>query len=138
MFNSSKPVLHLQNPNVKPLSDITSIIARDLHLPQVPYSEWLCRLEDESAKVARGETQASLNLQSGIRLSDVFHAPLPASNPRRAMTDSFGIFCKMDMESSLDESATLQCAGVHQIEESDILRWISHWKSIGFLRSNDQ
>lgn len=133
MLDSQKPVLHLQHSRPKPLNEILAPISAALNLPLVNYTKWLDLLGEASAKVSRGELKATAQLQTGLRLIDIFRSFL-----RKTEVDpegSYDVHLNIEMNHSLRESKTLQNANLRQLDDGDVQRWLAYWRSIGFLPS---
>ena len=132
MFDSDKPVLHLQHSKPRHLNELLEPLAQALNIPLVSYSEWLEKLVEQSNKVSRGEIrEVSRQLSAGIRLLDVFRSLL-----RKTEVDPKGTFevhPKIDMKVSIGESQTLQDSKIRQLDSSDVARWVAFWRSTGYV-----
>ncbi|CCL98280.1 uncharacterized protein FIBRA_00274 [Fibroporia radiculosa] len=130
MLDSSRPVLHLRNPQPVSWSHMMAHFSAMLNLPLVSYPEWVARLERDMADV---EKARSPYLQAGIRLLEFFRVGSDPDHQNRvgnAMTGSRPIV--VELEEARKVSKTLD-AGVPQLGEEDVRRWVEWWRTTGQL-----
>ena len=131
MLDSDKTLLHLEHSRPRPLHDILVPLSKELNIALVTYKVWLDCLVEAYGKVVRGGIVAAPLLESGIRLLDLFQSmmtitpldPEGTYDPRLHRAITF----------SIDESKTLQDPNLHQLNETDVQRWLTYWRSIGYI-----
>ncbi|KAJ6464064.1 hypothetical protein C8R45DRAFT_1025143 [Mycena sanguinolenta] len=118
----STKIVHLINPHPVSWSTLGNVIAAELGVPLVPYTEWLSRLENAS------QTQGNSKSFRATRLLYFFQ-----SQNRHMSTeaDAFG-FPKLDMTNALKGSESLRSSDC-EIGEKDVMRWIGYWRRTGLL-----
>lgn len=126
--------MHVAHPKPAQISDIMRPIATALDLPLVPYAEWFKRLEEQSARVARGELSSSAVLEAGIRLLEVYRMPLSSGDALRRL-ESFGLIALLGVDETVQQSKTLGAVDLHQLGAQDVDSWLRYWRESGFLPS---
>ena len=136
-FDSTRPVMHLENPNMTPWSDIFAEAARALAPPHskpikiVPYAEWYEALGAYKA-AASSEEEAAKELPA-LRLFSFFASLLPNSNEKKhGERDASGA---RTLETSESAAECKRLANCHRIDGGDVRAWIAYWRSIGYLSS---
>ncbi|OBZ73412.1 putative polyketide synthase 22 [Grifola frondosa] len=129
MMDSGKPILHLRHPRPLKWADVMKPIAASLHVPLVPYSEWLARLE--KGLEASSDKAKAKYLEPGLRLLEFFRTANDSSNPYRSVMENNGLSYIMAVEQGCDASATLR--DLPQLQAAEIEKSLAYWRSIGFL-----
>ncbi|KAJ7191755.1 hypothetical protein B0H12DRAFT_1039746 [Mycena haematopus] len=113
-------IIHLINPQPIAWSTLATVVAAELNVPLVPYTEWLERLE---------HTDKSGNNAVALRASRLlqFFRSLEKSGGE----DAFG-FPKLPMPQALAASQALR-AGKSRLEAKDVKAWIKYWRNAGLL-----
>ena len=132
MLDSTKPVLHLQNPSRKPLTYITERCCKFPGQPLVEWSVWLDKLATAAAQVQRGELKPSRALQTAVQFLGLFQAVPDNDDPKRRHQDSFETISMLNCVEALSESPTLR-AGNCDITDTDIRKSIEWWGTVGFF-----
>ena len=122
MRKSSSPVLHLVHPRPVESKAIMEPIASELVVTLVPYSEWLSRLEESSAKEFADEVDA-MQANPALQLLDLFRAQRGRGRsglpPRLSTTEA--------------EKAFKELMHMRALGSEDAKRWIAAWRASGFL-----
>lgn len=122
MRSSPSGFLHLAHPRPVRWSDMAQHMSEALRLPLVPYSDWLERLE-RNLDVG-GDNPAS-------RLIDFFRT---ASMDGGDSKDAMGL-PRLELVKAKGGSRTLNDDTLRQIGKDDVDRWLSYWRSVGFVPS---
>ncbi|KAI0060607.1 polyketide synthase [Artomyces pyxidatus] len=133
LYTPTPEVLHLCHPSPIPWNQMMEFFASSLHLPIVPYPDWLSLLE--SGFLASSSSSGAVPLlQPALRLLEFFsHVQAwmsGSSNPARL--ESNGLVPRLAMEEGLRISATLDKT-LPQLRESDVAQWLAYWRSVGFI-----
>ncbi|KAF8510926.1 hypothetical protein BU17DRAFT_55015 [Hysterangium stoloniferum] len=115
---SHSQYLHLVHPNPVPWMSVFSIFSEKLHIPLIPWDEWVKRLDN-----GRIDENPALHLLGFFQQA----TPLPIENK-----ESLGI-PYLDLTEALLASSTLSDKSLPQISGRDAVAWITHWRDIGFL-----
>lgn len=121
---SSNLFLHLAHSRPIPWSFLARSLSDRLHIPLVPYSDWLMLLEKSS-----NEAEVSIAFNPALRIVDFFRT---ASMEETGNTEAMGL-PRLGLEEALKASKTLGDLNFRQIGTSDIDLWIAYWKSTGFM-----
>ncbi|KAJ7083262.1 hypothetical protein C8R44DRAFT_822628 [Mycena epipterygia] len=117
----STRIVHLINPQPIAWSILAKLIASDLSVPLVPYTDWLSRLENatqhEHSKSFRAPRLLNFFRSVNRQISDE--------------EDAFA-FPKLDMRHALSSSESLQASDC-RLGEKDVKEWMRYWRSVGLL-----
>ncbi|KAJ7242075.1 hypothetical protein C8J57DRAFT_1368382 [Mycena rebaudengoi] len=119
MRNSTDRYLHLTHPHPVPMSEILGPISDALHLPVVPYSEWLKMLED--AQESDAETS-----NPGIPLIEFFRSNREASADQEA-------FFPGTLSSTHALTAASSLVSIPSLSARDAQTWVSYLHQAGYL-----
>ena len=119
MIHSDERALHLVTPRPVPWNSVFLPMAERLHLPVVPYAEWLARLE-KSAAVASESSGVSQHDSAHNLLSFFKHEGMG------------GASIPLSLDKALRCSRTL--AGVRPVGSDDALRYVEFWEKVGYLK----
>ena len=123
MRGSAEPVLHLVNPNPQPWSTVFGVIAKELHVPLVPYPTWLAALDADSKDPSM--TQAEhVKRNPALRLLDWFKNVKPAED--REPLDNVRL-------SAVKSSRVVPWLNEVHIEGPMIKKWLGAWRESGYL-----
>ncbi len=125
MRSSPEPILHLVHPHPALWHDLIAPIAQELGVPLVPYPTWLAALERSNAEGSEGDAARE---NPALRLLDFFRSFAQGSEK-----PPLGL-CRLATEKAVDASETL--ASMPPLGEADIKRWVSAWRTSGFLSSS--
>jgi hypothetical protein len=119
-----------------------SLIAGDLGLQLVPYTEWLARLEYMA--------QSSFNFESGyssikpedgipaVKLLEFYRTATAHPAKKRAIeqkdAESLGLLPLVAIHKGLCASQSLRSA--HALSRVDVHAWISYWRGVGLVQSS--
>lgn len=135
MRNSPEPILHLVHPHSVPWSTIIRAFAHELHLPLVPYPEWLSTLQAKSQlpndkPASEQEDEGEMDLEAlrtnpALRLLSFFR-----SADMRPGLEAIGL-ARLEVRKALEASSTLE--GIAQVGEENVRMWVAAWRASGFL-----
>jgi hypothetical protein len=127
MRNSVEPMLHLVHPNPVPWNAIFSRIASTLKVDLVPYSDWVARLEEKRLELEENATAKGGKKPNALNMLDIFFGPATVhSDP-----DTEAFLPKVSTE--LARRVVPSFGSIRQLNEEDIDRWLTYWKSIGLI-----
>ncbi|KAJ7046114.1 hypothetical protein C8F04DRAFT_1322704 [Mycena alexandri] len=115
-------IVHLINPQPLPWRTLATIVATELSVPLVPYTEWLDRIEH----AAKAEDPAV-----PLRASHLLQFFRSLSDQNSGGGDAFG-FPKLLMTQALASSQSLR-SGRCQLGAKDVKEWIKYWRNGGLL-----
>ncbi|KAF7330994.1 putative polyketide synthase [Mycena venus] len=124
---SDNSTLHIVHPHPTSWTSVISIVAEDLQLALVPYSEWLVRLQ-YMAKSA--ELFAEHHRFGALKLLDFYRMASQASDSA-GMIESLGLLPVVAMGNALRASASLKEA--LPLGARDVQTWMSYWRSISLI-----
>lgn len=126
MRNSPEPILHLVHARPLPWSIIIQAFSHELHLPIVPYHEWLATLQRKAQTSDKGETDIeAMRANPALRLLEFFgHSDL------RPGREAIGL-ARLEVKKAVEVSPTLE--GVQQVGAENVKMWVQAWRSTGFL-----
>lgn len=133
MRNSPSPNVHLAHPRPVPLSDILKPISDAFGIPVIPYAEWVAALEHsvEASSSAPG-VESALRANPASKLIDFFRGGLIQDDPDAPTREAMGLpFLQLD--EAKRSSETLRDANLKQLSAVDVERWLSYWRSKGFI-----
>ena len=131
MRNSPYLVLHIAHPRPARWPDIMVPISQALHLPLVPYPEWLSRLHASQKDSNATSEVEQLKANPALMLMDFFTTGAPTND---GSTDREALrFRTLDVKKAVAVSPALQEQNLPKLGESDALAWVTYWKKIGFL-----
>ena len=117
--NKPYPIYHIENPVGQSWQEMTSILAKALHIPTsniVPFREWMDRVRDAPQRNNPASTLLDFLEDNFLRMS------------------CGGLV--LDMKKTLEHSKTLR--GVGPVSEIVAGKYIHIWKEIGFLNSTEE
>ncbi|KAJ3539483.1 hypothetical protein NM688_g6353 [Phlebia brevispora] len=128
MRYSDEPVLHLAHPQPVPWKTLLSPIAEALHVPLVPYDEWLTALE---ACLPNSVSPGTADLQQypALRLLDFFRNV--RNSPDR---EPLGM-ARLDTRKALFAAPSLLMEG--QLTAAWAFKWLKAWRTAGLLSQGD-
>ncbi|KAG9010812.1 hypothetical protein FRB94_009719 [Tulasnella sp. JGI-2019a] len=130
--DSKHQTLHITHPHPVAWSLLMRSFSSLLHVPLIPFKNWVERLESSANKSAQ-----AIQSNPAIALMGFFKS-LGASFENEAQmssdTDDFeaGGFQTLSLEKSTSESNSLQSAP--KLTREDARRWADYWRAKGFLR----
>ncbi|KAI0944350.1 Type I Iterative Polyketide synthase (PKS) [Taiwanofungus camphoratus] len=130
MMDSSRLVLHLRHPRPAPWTVVMGYFASFLHMPLVPYSEWVSRLEQ--SLTSKDKTSARY-LERGTRLLQWFRMAIESDNVHHAAMEDNGLTHSLAIEEGCRASETLRDVHLAQIGPRDVEKWLTYWRSVDFL-----
>ncbi|KAJ7572119.1 hypothetical protein C8J56DRAFT_993487 [Mycena floridula] len=119
--------VHIVHPQPTTWNSLMAPMARSLNVLLVPYEDWFARLED------RAKTSFSLDQTTDIpalKLLDFFR---PGPKTIQPTHESMGLMPVVESSKGLDCSLTLRDPGLGPIDAEEVGKWISYWRSVGFL-----
>ncbi|KAF8578531.1 acetyl-CoA synthetase-like protein [Ramaria rubella] len=120
-FRSSRSqYLHLTHPHPVPWTTVFNVFASMLHVPLVPWDEWVKRLETDTTGPEGNPALHLLNL--------FLRASPKATEGREALGPPL-----LDLTEALKGSPTLANPSLPRISKADAEGWVKYWKSVGFL-----
>ena len=117
--NKPYPIYHIENPVGQSWQDMTSVLAKALHIPVsniIPFREWMDRVRDAPQRNNPASTLVDFLEDNFLRMS------------------CGGLV--LDMKKTLEHSKTLR--GVGPVSEVVAGKYIHIWKEIGFLNSTEE
>ncbi|KAI0631526.1 acetyl-CoA synthetase-like protein [Trametes polyzona] len=122
--HSLDPIVHLVHPHPVPWHNIIALIAEELGVPLVTYSEWLSKLQ-ESVEEGGADEVGLMKANPALRLLS-FYKGLKSSPEREPLGMVY-----LSTSKSTRVSPTL--ANLPQLESGRAKGWLAAWKSAGFL-----
>lgn len=119
MRNTDEPILHLVNPNPKPMRVFLEPLAKVFGVPLVPYDQWLARLAQDLKDESLSEVE-HMKQNPALRLLDYFRHSwlIDGKDLRLDTTKAVKIAPSMlDMKLSPDM----------------VDGWLNSWRRSGFL-----
>ncbi|OSX62600.1 hypothetical protein POSPLADRAFT_1055973, partial [Postia placenta MAD-698-R-SB12] len=124
--------LHLVHPRPVTWDTIMQPLASALSVPLVPYAEWLARLES-LAEDQETSAHGKQNERAALRLLYVYRkAHSTLATPRR-LEESMGLMPRVATNKAPRLSSALADQAVRQLGTGDVERWLSYWRSVGFI-----
>ncbi|KAJ7930505.1 hypothetical protein B0H13DRAFT_2532734 [Mycena leptocephala] len=115
-------IVHLINPQPVAWRTLAAVVATELNVPLVPYTEWLDRLEHAAKAEDNGVPLRASRLLQFFRSLD---------DQKSGGEDAFG-FPKLPMTQALASSQSLR-TGRCRLEAKDVKEWIKYWHNAGLL-----
>jgi hypothetical protein len=115
-------IVHLINPQPVAWRTLAAVVATELNVPLVPYTEWLDRLEHATKAEDNGVPLRASRLLQFFRSLD---------DQKSGGEDAFG-FPKLLMTQALASSQSLR-TGRCRLEAKDVKEWIKYWHNAGLL-----
>ncbi|KAH7886572.1 acetyl-CoA synthetase-like protein [Phlebopus sp. FC_14] len=129
--------LHLVHPRPVQIESIMQTLSTELHLPVMPFSEWMVRLEKSASGGQGGITDLGLQDIPALKILpflrevrsklDRYHEDI-----QEGRRDNMG-FPILDMDKALCSSPGLRDTET-SIADANVLSWVQYWRRIGFLR----
>ena len=126
MRNAEHPVLHLVHPRGSPWNSFVGPIAKKLHVPLVPYHEWLAAMEQSLRDEQRSEVD-TMRKNPALRILDTFRGAKFDSN-----REPLGVI-RLDTQKAQQVAPAL---GLDQLQPELAHRWLAAWMSSGFMLAN--
>ena len=117
--NKPYPVYHIENPVGQSWEEMTSVLAKALHIPTsniIPFRDWMDRVRDAPQRNNPASTLLDFLEDNFLRMS------------------CGGLV--LDMKKTLEHSKTLR--GVGPVSEIVAGKYVHIWKEIGFLNSTEE
>ncbi|PPQ73012.1 hypothetical protein CVT24_001401 [Panaeolus cyanescens] len=124
--------LHLVHPSPARWKDIMEPLAEIFNVPLVPYLEWFARLESSARQADSGKSSSPSSTRAALKLTHFYRIAL-GSSPE--VTESMGLLPNVSAQKGFSASATLQSDCLMSLGREDVNKWVSYWRSIGFLPS---
>jgi len=127
MRNSPYPILHLTHPRPVSWSSIITLVSHQLHLPLIPYADWLERLP---ASAPSSQDEEAIKANPGVQLLPFYTHGEKASGQKEAI---LGLRA-MDMRRAMEIAPSLGEGLLEKLGtgEEDVKGWIEYWRA-GFL-----
>ena len=128
MSNSDAPVLHLAHPRSVPWSTLMEPAAKIFGLPMVPYEKWLQLLEQSGQDLSSDKEVEVMRQNPALKILNFFLEVTKAS----ASPEAMGVPQMSVVEA---QQAAPSLRQLSPLSVGDVMRWVSYWKKIGFLRT---
>ncbi|KAI0050783.1 acetyl-CoA synthetase-like protein [Auriscalpium vulgare] len=117
ILGSAQPVLHLVHPRPVSWQIVSNAAAQSLHVPAVPFAEWLAKLRTAyETSSADPDTLARI---PALKVIDFF------TNLRAAP----------DFRTEKAVRASTNLKEAKRLSSEDVERWLSYWRGTGFISS---
>ncbi|KAF8581951.1 hypothetical protein K439DRAFT_1662052 [Ramaria rubella] len=121
--HTSSQFVHLVHPRPVPWTTVIQHVADALHVPVIPYDEWLRRLE------ASPRTNDALHRNPALHLIDFYRvSSTPKDAARVESREAMGL-AMYETKISAREAPSLAPAHLPQLGKSDVNQWIGYWRS---------
>lgn len=127
MRNSDVQFLHLTHPHPVPWTTIMKPISQELGIPMVPLQDWISSLKQSGEGLDASSAVATLDDNPALKLLDFF---VPKGEKKSNDSQAFDLKM-MDVTKAQTISRTL--AELPPLSDDEVLKWLSYWRSIGFL-----
>ncbi|KAJ7363860.1 acyl transferase domain-containing protein [Mycena albidolilacea] len=124
----SNETVHLVHPRPITWTWLISLIAADLNLVLVPYSEWLARLEYAAKSSFQSGSTTAPNQIAAVKLLDFYRIASHTTNEAQGVVESLGFLPVVVMEKGLHASASL--GGATPLTAHDVETWMLYWRSV--------
>lgn len=129
--DSTSSIVHLVHPKPVSWNDFAETVSSELHVPLVPYSEWLRRLE-ERALSPDNDSGAEESLPAAKVLS-FFRQAASGMEESKDGKEAMGL-AALDISRAMSESATMRDDGeMRKIGAEEVKLWLENWISQGYL-----
>ncbi|KAF8572826.1 NAD(P)-binding protein, partial [Ramaria rubella] len=127
--HTSSQFVHLVHPRPVPWTSVIQHVADYLHVPVIPYEEWLSRLK------ASPRTDDALHRNPALHLIDFYQfSTTPKDFARLSSREAMGV-AMFETNISAREAPSLAPARLWQLGKDDVNKWIGYWKSKGALEA---
>ncbi|KAF9544259.1 acetyl-CoA synthetase-like protein [Agrocybe pediades] len=130
--SGSSTIVHLVHPRPVPWSTLASVLAQELSVPLVHYSEWLEKLESmakEKEKISDSDiTGVGAHGIHALRLLDFYRSLISKMDQGG---NAFGL-PRLSCTQAVKLSDTLS-SGISPLGEEAVRSWLGFWKGIGFI-----
>ncbi|KAF8576894.1 acetyl-CoA synthetase-like protein [Ramaria rubella] len=125
--HTSSQFVHLVHPRPVPWTSVIQHVADNLHVPVIPYEEWLSRLK------VSPRTDDALHRNPALHLIDFYQfSTTPKDFARLSSREAMGV-AMFETKISATEAPSLAPARLWQLGKCDVNKWIGYWKSKGAL-----
>ncbi|KAI0343217.1 acetyl-CoA synthetase-like protein [Trametopsis cervina] len=127
MRNSDVQFLHLTHPHPVPWTTIMKPISQELGIPMVPLQDWISSLKQSGEGLDASSAVATLDDNPALKLLDFF-----VPKGEKKSNDSQAFYIKM-MDVTKAQTISRTLAELPPLSDGEVLKWLSYWRSIGFL-----
>lgn len=132
MRDSAFMIHQLEHPRPVHWNSIMNPISKALHLPLVPYAEWLARLEKSRFTIKTpSDVEEMKHRNPAWSLIDLFRSMKAHRSEapwRRAAGQTV-----LDMSHSLSAAPCLSEENLPELNGEDAINWLQFWRRIGVL-----
>lgn len=129
--DSTSSIVHLVHPKPISWSDFARTVSSELHVPLVPYSEWL-RLLGERTLSPDNDSGAEEALPAAKILS-FFRQAASGMEDSRDGKEAMGL-ATLDISRAMSESVTMRNDGeMRKIGVEEVKLWLENWIRQGYL-----
>ncbi|KAF8521638.1 hypothetical protein BU17DRAFT_87898 [Hysterangium stoloniferum] len=113
---------HIVHPRPVTWRSIVSHLAGALHVPIIPYNEWLSRLE------ASPKTDEALHRNPALHLIDFYKASAPRSGFKNVHDREAMGFAMYETTTTVVDAPCLHPSTLPQLGRDEVLLWVDYWK----------
>ncbi|KAJ2919461.1 hypothetical protein MD484_g949, partial [Candolleomyces efflorescens] len=124
----SEPFVHFVHPAPIPWNDMVELLSEALLVPQVPYHDWLTKLE-----ACQSMSQSEIEANPALKLLE-FYQSVSKLPPVSDYGEAFG-FPRLSTTLAAQRARSLHPPILQPLDRKDVAAWLVYWKSIGFLEA---
>lgn len=129
--DSTSSIVHLVHPKPVPWTDFAETILSELHVPLVPYSEWLRRLEERA--LSPDNDSGAEESPPAAKILSFFRQAASGMEESQDGKEAMGL-ATLDISRAMSESVTMRDDGeMRKIGVEEVKLWLENWSSRGYL-----
>ncbi|CCM06132.1 uncharacterized protein FIBRA_08382 [Fibroporia radiculosa] len=142
VYNIANGTLHIVHPRPVKWVTIMEPLTLKFDVPVVPYHEWFARLENLAittpANKSSGNREREAEERAALRLLDFFRKGSQNAGSYSHHMESKGLLPSVESQRGQHASSVLMDSNTPQLSCSDVDKWMSTWKKVGFLPTGMQ